>query len=306
MAPTRALVTPHSVFLRDGLPARLGAGRHVITLSFADTVYRFEGLSRSQRDVALGRFEPLVIADTLDPAILTRVWRADVAAFQPRPPRAWDYELAISYGPSDLRVSGLEFTATVDREPLGAELITSNDDQEFLGPFENLLRVLVVYRLLAQGALVLHSAAITDEEHGFLLFGRSGAGKTTICRLSQPLGLRVLSDELNALWPTNGGFALRPMPFAGDFGDAAISVAPSPLTGIYALEKAAEPKTRPCGSAEAIARMIAACPYANADPYIGDTLVERIALLQGQYPLRVLEFAKDPRFWGIINDERRA
>lgn len=292
--------------MRDAEPERVGTGGEHLVLAYAGTVYRFEGLSASQREAAAGRFSALQTEDSTGADIVTRVFRAERSSFQPRPTQAWEYELAISYAPEAIRLSGNEFTATIDRDTLHAELVTSNEGQNFLDPLENLFRVLVVYRLLEAGALVMHSAALTNERQGFLLFGRSGAGKTTCCQLAEPLGLRVLSDELNAIFVTASGAELRPMPFAGDFGEAAITTASSPLTGIYALEQAQVTETRSCSRAEATARMVAACPYANADPYIGDTLVDRIASLQQRHPLRLLRFQKSPNFWGCLQDDHRA
>ncbi len=306
MASQGASITAHSVFVLDDEPERLGTGVEQVALEYAGTVYRFEGLSASQRTAAVARFSALQTQGAATADIVIRVFQAQRSSFQPRPTRAWEYELAISYSPEAIRLSGNEFTATIDRKTLCAELVTSNEGKNFLDPLENLFRVLVVYKLLEAGALVMHSAALTDERQGFLLFGRSGAGKTTCCELAEPLGVRVLSDELNAIFPTAEGVELRPMPFAGDFGEASITSEPSPLTGIYALEQAQVTQTRGCGRAEATARMIAACPYANADPYIGDSLVDRIASLQQRHPLRLLRFQKSLDFWGCLQDDHRA
>src|SRR5690606_23465216 len=119
-----------------------------------------------------------------------------------------------------------------------------------------------VYALAQRDTLVLHSAGVAQAGEGYVLFGRSGAGKTTSCRLltSRALGPgqaphAILSDELNAvdLRARASGVWLEPMPFAGDFGHDTLSTEPVPLRRIYALVQAPTASVAPCGSAEALA-----------------------------------------------------
>ena len=151
-----------------------------------------------------------------------------------------------------------------------------------------------------------HSAAFTDGVRGFLFCGRSGAGKTTLCGLADELELDVLSDELNAVTPSNGSFELRAMPFAGDFGGAPRAHPPYPLTGLLGLGHSTAPLVHGCSKAEAVSRIVASCPYINADPLLIDELTTRVAQLVERIPLRILSFAKDTTFWSVLDHEYRS
>jgi len=154
--------------------------------------------------------------------------------------------------------------------------------------------------------LVMHSAAFTDGARGFLFCGRSGAGKTTLCGLADELELDILSDELNAVTASGGTFELQAMPFAGDFGGAPKPHPPYPLTGLLGLAHGPTPSVHRCSKAEAVSRIVASCPYINADSLLVDELTSRAAMLIERVPLRILSFAKDTRFWSVLDHEYRS
>jgi hypothetical protein len=58
-----------------------------------------------------------------------------------------------------------------------------------------------------------------------------------------------------------------------------------------------------CSKAEAVSRIVASCPYINADSLLVDELTSRAAMLIAHVPLRILSFAKDTRFWSVLDHE---
>ena len=298
-------VGDHGRFLTTPGASHLGRAPGDITLrlAFAGATYRFVGLNELERDGVLERFDKLVV----DPApaaddVVTTLAHAGSALFHPIPTTDWEYRLAISHDVSHVTLSGIGFWAEIVRAPLGAELAVDEADAHFQGAFENLFRVLVAYQLLMrEGAFVMHSAGIADGDDGFLFFGRSGAGKTTLSGLSKDRGLRVLSDELNALRPRDDGtIELLPMPFAGDFGQDNISLEPCTLRGLYALEQGDAPASRPCSRPQAISRITASCPFTNVDPSLDEPLFTQVGALVQRMPVRILTFALDGSFWDVV------
>jgi hypothetical protein len=182
---------------------------------------------------------------------------------------------------------------------------TCRSDEWFSAAFENLFRIVACHRLFGEGALVMHSAAFNDGARGFLFCGRSGAGKTTLCGLAAALDLEILSDELNAIRPSGQSFELLAMPFAGDFGAKPRRHPPYPLTGLLGLHQGSAPSVSLCSKAEAVSRIVASCPYVNADPWLVDGLTSRAEELVECQPLRILTFAKDARFWSVLDNEYR-
>lgn len=277
-----------------------------LTIAFAGSSYRFSGLAPEQLDSVRSKFEPLISSNDATPDVSIDIhYTPSPEGFMRRPVGPSEYRIAMAPSEQGIAAAGIGFTANVDRAPLRAQLHTCLTDAWFAGAFENLFRIVASYRLFEQGGLVLHSAALVDEGRGFLFCGRSGAGKTTLCRLARELEIEVLSDELNAIVPIESGYALSSMPFAGDFGGLPIPRAPYPLKGLMGLEHAPEPGLRECSKAEAVSRIVASCPYINADPQLMDALLRRARDLSSQVPLRILSFSKTTSFWRVLNHEYR-
>ena len=277
-----------------------------ITIAFAGSRYRFAGLIPEQVDVVRARFEAMLSRDDVPPDVEVDIhYTPSPAGFMQRPIGPVEYRVAVAHGDDSIAVAGIGFTGNIDRTPLRAQMQTCLADDWFVGAFENVFRVVASYRLFGQGALVMHSAAFTDGVRGFVFCGRSGAGKTTLCGLAAELDLDILSDELNAVTPGDAGFELQAMPFAGDFGASPRPHPPYPLTGLLGLAHGMTPSVKACSKAEAVSRIVASCPYVNADPVLADALTSRAAELVARVPLRVLSFARDPRFWSVLDHEYR-
>jgi hypothetical protein len=275
-----------------------------LTIEFAGSRYRFAGLNPEQVHLVRSRFEALLCRDDAQPDVQVDVhYSPNPAGFMRRPTGPVEYRVAVAHDDDRLAVAGIGFTANIDRMPLRAQMQTCLTDGWFLGAFENLFRVAAAYRLFGEGALMMHSAAFTDGARGFLFCGRSGAGKSTLCGFAEELELEILSDELNAVTPSEGSFALLAMPFAGDFGGIPKLHPPYPLTGLLGLEHAAAPAVHGCSKAEAVSRIVASCPYVNADPILVDELTSRVAKLVERVPVRILSFAKDTTFWSVLDHE---
>ena len=277
-----------------------------LTIEFAGSRYRFAGLNPEQEAIVRPRFESLLCRDDAAPDVCIDIHHTpNAAAFMRKPAGPVEYRIAVTYGDDNIAVAGIGFTAKVDRSPLGAQMQTCLSDDWFSGAFENLFRVLACNQLFSDGALVVHSAAFTDGARGFLFCGRSGAGKSTLCSLADELDLEILSDELNAIMPSSGSFELLAMPFAGDFGAEPRPHPPYALTGLLGLSQGAAPSMSVCSKAEAVSRIVASCPYVNADPMLVDELTSRVADLVERTQVRILSFSKDTRFWSVLNHEYR-
>ncbi len=312
---------PASEYLVDGIPAATATswGEHTLGLRFASVDFAFTGLSASQRAVVLERFEGLVVAvpegaraDTLPGAHFRP---AVGSSFTPTPDVGWVYDLALDFHPDHVDIAGRAFFARFARGACRAEVLTSLDDRFFLGAFENLFRIISIYVLARRDTVVMHSAGVAQAGKGYVLFGRSGAGKTTSCQLLAARGAQpgspaheILSDELNAvdLLALAPGALLQPMPFAGDFGHDTLSSEAVPLHGIYALVQAPEARVTPCARAEALARVVAACPFVNVDPFESDSVFSRAERLLSSVPLRKLHFPKDPSFWSAVEADGKS
>jgi hypothetical protein len=298
-------------FLRvpDLFPGRRSGepwGDRAVALDVAGGPYLLSGLSPAQEEALRQRFGGLCRSGGEGAAVASRVFRAPAADFLDRDVRGWEYALDMEPSPAGVRLAGLRLMARLDGWPdlAGALWTCESAGEEWAAAVcENFLRVLVAYRLLAQGAALIHSAGVTDGESGLLLLGPSGAGKTTASRLCLAGGGAVLSDDLNAVRPDAAGARLQKLPFTGDLGERCDPTTPAagvPLRALVRLAKGPREGLRPLSPAAALAGLVAAAPYVNRDPWRQGallTLLERLARRVPAYEL-TFSLAGDP--WAIL------
>ena len=228
--------------------------------------------------------------------------------------RGWEYGLDFDWSPAAVRLAGLGLAGRLDwlpeRPGLGGALWTAEDGgPRFPGVFENFLRVLVAYRLLEIGGAVLHCAGVVREGAAFLFLGRSGAGKTTVARLSLARGAEVLSDDLNAMiadvapaGEAAGGCAVLKLPFTGDLGERRALRPPLPLGGLLRLEQDAVDALTPLSRAETVACLLACAPFVNVDPHRRERLEQVLLRLAAAAPRAyALRFSLRGGFWSILD-----
>jgi hypothetical protein len=107
----------------------------------------------------------------------------------------------------------------------------------FHAVFENLLRLTVAYDVLGRGGLLLHAAGIVIDNGARVLFGHSGAGKSTSSTIAMRAGHTVISDDIVVLMPAEKGWEVRKVPFCGTTGGTMDAQARYPLAGLYHLHQ---------------------------------------------------------------------
>jgi hypothetical protein len=312
----------------DLFPARRAGepwGDRQVSLDLPGGPYQVAGLSAVQAAAVGERFGELCQESGRqggrgDAAVRGLLFTAPPGDFRAVDTRGWEYAMDFAHEERSVRLSGLKLMARLDWTPaLNGALWTSEEGPLFPGIFENFLRVLVAYRLLAEGGVVLHSAGVTaatssetaetsPDDGAFLFLGPSGAGKTTLSRMSEERGHTVLSDDLNALLPgPEPGSAPRvvKLPFTGDLGDRREAHPPRPLRGLLKLEKGFADRLRPLSPGETLALLFACSPFVNADPYREEPLLDVLAGLAQAAPGSVLTFSLAGGFWSILRGTSR-
>jgi hypothetical protein len=294
----------------DLFPARRSGepwGDREVILDLPGGPYRFFGLNAGQETGVLGRFGNLRTASgPVVPTVETPLFRASPADFLEVDVRGWEYGLDLDAGPASLRIAGLDLLGRLDWRPdlAGAVWTAVGGGDRFPGIFENFCRILVAYRLHELGGAVIHGAALVHRGEALLFAGPSGAGKTTTSRMGLERGLAVLSDDLNALLPTDDGTVrLAGLPFTGDLGGGGGAGTAFPLRGLYRLEKDTEDSLRPLSRAEAVATLLACSPFVNADPHRRGELLSTLLALAERMPAFALRFSLRGGMWDILLGE---
>lgn len=301
------------VFLRhpDLFPARRVGdpwGDESLVIDFAGGPYRFTGLTTAQAETLAERFGEMACdappAGSPEPVSIA-LYRVPDTEFLPVDLDGWSYTFDRRYLEHAVEIAGLDFMARVDWCPnLVGTLWTPLDGGPFFrSQVENFFRLLVAYRLLALGGVLFHSAGVVSGERSFLFLGPSGAGKTTISRLSLTTGREVLSDDMNALCPPPGGGPVRleKLPFAGDLGNQPGKRRSFPLAAFCRLRQG-EHGLKPLRAAESVAFLVGCAPFINADPHRLDALTDNLLRLVRSLPAFELSFAKDAGFWPLLEE----
>jgi hypothetical protein len=132
--------------------------------------------------------------------------------------------------------------------------------------FEHPLDQLALVNYLAQGrGALLHSCGLMCENLGWLFVGMSGAGKSTIAKIWQAAGAKILGDDRIILRRRDGLLRLYGTPWPGEVGISSPDSAP--LQHIFFLEKSSRNFLRPLPPMEAVTRLVACSfpPLYNKD-----------------------------------------
>jgi hypothetical protein len=282
-------------------PAPACGGERVL-LSIAGLEVELSGLNLAQLARARREYEDAIIRAPYAPPLELVARTAHASWFRPTDLAGAEYRIALSHDARGAWVSGLHFFARFERGPRARMTLWVDPStvDDFEGALVNSLRVLVAHGLLARGGVMLHSAAVESAGRAYLFFGPSGAGKSTLSRISAGTGRAVISDELNALVPSANGYAVLALPFSGDFGRTPTRRASVPLAHIFRLRQAPVHAVAELPRAQAIATLLAACPYVNSDPVVGDLALSKVQSLVTQLCPHELGFTLDAGFWSLV------
>jgi hypothetical protein len=298
----------------DLFPARRAGeawGDREVTIALPGGPYRFTGLAGVQVGAVRERFGAYCI-ESSEAILETRVFRMAEDEYREIDTRGWEYGLDLDAGPDSVRLAGLRLSGRLDwRSNPGAGLTgalwTPDAGSDFFaGIFENFFRVLTAYRLLEEGGLLVHGAAVAARGRALLALGRSGAGKTTFSRLALAQGAEVLSDDLNALRRTAAGTVVEKLPFTGDLGEGGAPAGPFPLAALLRLEKSPDDEAIPLGRAQSIALLLACSPFVNVDPHRREALLANLTALlpaAGDPPTWALRFTLGGGCWPILEEK---
>ena len=268
----------------DLFPARLAGeawGEGSLELDFAGGPYRFRGLSARQESELRERFGPLCrpSGEAGGPARETRLFK--LAEHELRRPdlRGTDYTFDRRPAAAAVDLAGWDFLARIELQPLRGGLWTPEEGGgAFQCLLENYFRVLVAYRLLELGGVLLHSSAAVAGGKAHLFLGPSGAGKTTAARKSRDRGLEVLSDDINALCRDVEAVVVEKLPFAGEMAQQPTPRQSWPLGSLHRLKQGGHER-QPLRKSQTLALLLSCAPFVNADPWRNEKLVEAVELL---------------------------
>jgi len=236
-------IAPDTPFLT---PLRPGTGR--LGLAIAGIGLVVEGLHDEAHALLSGRFAGWTRTEDGAAAIRIQVSWLDAPYRDPGLGREEEYRLedgGLLRGRASVAtgLGGPVVEAAVARDPalLGQEI-------------ENVLRLVVAGRLLATGGLLLHAGAVAIGPGAVAFPAASGTGKTTLVRELAAAGLEPLGDDMVALLPDAGRWALHAVPFTGERTLRGRSGA-RPILAVHPLRRGPGPRLEPLTGATAAAAL---------------------------------------------------
>ncbi len=166
---------------------------------------------------------------------------------------------------------------------------------------DSLLRVLFSVALLEVEGLLLHASAVVARDgRAHVFFGKSGAGKSTAVRLSQPR--LSLSDELVIVRRCRDGYYAYGTPFWGNLESHGENRR-APLGRLLCLKQDTEVHLEALPYPQAFRRLLGCVLFfARQEPWVSQA-VDLTARLAREAPVQTLCFRKDDTFWRLLEDD---
>jgi hypothetical protein len=167
-----------------------------------------------------------------------------------------------------------------------------------IDPFEYPLDGLILYYLtVIHGDILIHASGVNHAGHGYLFSGVSGKGKTTIAKLWDNAGARVIHDDRLIIRKISGAYRMYNTPvYNNDVSSE------SPLSRIYLIEHGTENKFVTVKGATAVSLVMANCIQHSWNPQIIAGIMGSISMMCANIPVARLSFKPDRSIIDFILD----
>jgi hypothetical protein len=187
----------------------------------------------------------------------------------------------------------LRFSLTTRKWDLylkGAE--TKTDPLEY--PLDGLI---LYYLTVIHGDVMIHASGVNHAGHGYIFSGVSGKGKTTLARLWDASGGKVIHDDRLIIRNIAGAYKMYNTPVYDDDEPNE-----SPISRIYIIEHGKENKLVPVKGATAASLVMANCIQHNWNPEIIARIMGTISIMCSNIPVVKLYFRPDRSIIDFILD----
>jgi hypothetical protein len=282
-------------------------------IRLAGLLWRLTFEDRDAADACAARYQPWAIPS--DVRVLRTIdLVVGAASFVPPvlPAGEEPSEVRVQRAGETFHLRRLDIDGSLDLEAGRGRLLFAGTP----GALQSFLRVACALVLAPLGGVLVHASSIVRRERAFLFVGVSGAGKTTIARLSAPS--RALSDEVSAVIPIgDGAYACHATPFWGDLADDRDDAgrdeegrpvplregpAASPLARILFPVQDTQDCVVPVGEGRAFATVLReAFSFGDDEPTMR-AITASCGEIVSRVPAGELHFRKTPAFWTCIEE----
>jgi hypothetical protein len=156
-------------------------------------------------------------------------------------------------------------------------------------PLEYPLDGLILYYLtVITGDIMIHASGVNHSGHGYLFSGVSGKGKSTMAKLWDGAGKKVIHDDRLIIRNISGSYYMYNTPVYND--DEPLV---SPLNRIFLIDHGKEHKLTPVKGATAVSLIMANCIQHSWNKEIIAGLMGSLSVLCTHIPVFKLSFRPD-------------
>jgi hypothetical protein len=170
--------------------------------------------------------------------------------------------------------------------------------QDETDPLEYPLDGLILYYLtVINGDIMIHASGVNHAGHGYIFSGVSGKGKSTIAKIWDDSGAKVIHDDRLILRNTGGVYKMFNTPIYNN-DEPRESI----LNRIFIIEHGTENMIVPLKGANAVTQVMANCIQHNWGPDIIARLLGSISIMCGAIPTSKLFFKPDRSVIDLITE----
>ncbi len=167
-------------------------------------------------------------------------------------------------------------------------------------PLESCLRICYSLMAIIHNGFLLHSAGVATGKKGYIFYGPSESGKTTITRLAPPSNT-ILSDNITLIRKLNGFYKAFGTPFYGDLSRPGIN-ASAQVKSLFLLKKDKKVYLQRLKHTETLSSLLSSVLFFTTESNITKRLFNLCCDLCAAIPIYELHFVPDGTFWRHIND----
>ena len=162
-------------------------------------------------------------------------------------------------------------------------------DLKAADPMEYPLDGLILYYLtVIFNDIMIHASGACHNERGYLFSGVSGKGKTTIAKLWNQHGARIIHDDRLIIRKHGGRYSMYNTPVYNNDKPAAAEI-----DRIFLIEHGTRNEIIPVSGAAGVSQVMSNCIQHNWDPGIISRLLDSVSLMAESVPVARLDFLPD-------------
>jgi len=184
------------------------------------------------------------------------------------------------------------------KSKIGRVVVSSNLAETWL---EHFLRFAFSWLALENNCLFFHGAGIIKDHHGYVFFGPSKAGKTTVTEFSsQHL---IVGDDMILISRNEKKYLVHATPFNINLDDKKLTNASESIEGFYRLRQDKENYAIEMKNSKAVAELLSCVPLSPNNVQGHLAAFSLCAKLAQRVPCYDLHFTRDNKFWRLIDED---